>query len=303
LVDDEKMEERAKSRIKPSRNVTFVRHRTADVWVRDYAPIALRGNDLCLTKWEFNAWGNKYDDLKPDDESGRALAEATGLRTFEPEMVLEGGSVDVNGKGTLITTEQCLLNKNRNPGLTKRAIEWRLRANLGATHVVWLGEGIAGDDTDGHVDDVARFVTPDALVVAWEPNDSDVNHLPLAKNLERIRNSLDQDGEIYDVVTVPMPPPLLSAYGRLPASHLNFYIGNAAVLVPTFGGPSDDNVLGTIKGYFPDRDVVGIDCRALVHGLGTIHCVTQQVPSGLRRPVVTGRKRPSLSSRRRSPRG
>ena len=279
LVDDERGERRARSILKSALNVTFIRLKTADVWMRDFAPICVSGGDVALTKWGFNAWGGKYDDLMPDNAAGAELARASGLRIFDPGMVLEGGSIDVNGRGTLLTTEQCLLNPNRNPGLRKRAIEYRLRANLGVKHVVWLGSGVLGDDTDGHVDDIARFVSPDVILLAWEGNPSDPNHGPLAENLRRLRNSVDQDGEIWDIVTVPMPQPVETAEGRLPASHLNFYIGNAAVLVPTFGSPTDSNALGTIKSYFPGRKVVGVDCRALVYGLGTLHCVTQQVPA------------------------
>lgn len=279
LVDDERAERRVKAKLKSSRNLTFVRLKTTDVWVRDYAPIYVKGRDVALTKWTFNAWGGKYDDLKPDNEAGEALARASGLRTFEPKMVLEGGSVDVNGKGTLLTTEQCMLNPNRNPGLGKEAIESMLRENFGAPHIVWLGSGIRGDDTDGHIDDVARFVSSDTIVLAWESNASDPNHAVLKENLRRLRNAEDQDGEVFDIATIPMPRPLDSPEGRLPASHLNFYIGNAAVLVPTFDSPSDADAVGTLRAYFPERDVVGIDCRALVYGLGAIHCVTQQVPS------------------------
>jgi agmatine deiminase len=279
LVDDERAESRARSKLKSSRNVTFVRLRTTDVWVRDYAPIYLRGRDIALTKWTFNAWGGKYENLKPDNEAGEALARASGLRTFEPGMVLEGGSIDVNGRGTLLTTEQCMLNPNRNPSLGKKAIERKLRANFGALHIFWLGSGIQGDDTDGHVDDIARFVSSDAVVLAWESNESDPNHAVLEENLKRLRNAEDQAAEILDITTIPMPKPLDFSEGRLPASHLNFYIGNAAVLVPTFGSRSDADAVGTLRAYFPDRDIIGIDCRALVYGMGAIHCVTQQVPS------------------------
>lgn len=279
LVDDEKAEGRAKAELKSTKNVTFHRLRTVDVWVRDYAPIWVRGGDLALTKWVFNAWGGRYDDLKPDDESGEAIARSTGLQVFEPKMVLEGGSVDVDGKGTLLTTEQCLLNPNRNPGLGKGDIESRLRENLGVTRIIWLGSGIQGDDTDGHIDDIARFVDPDTVAMAWEGDASDPNYAVLKENLRRLRDADDRDDEILDIVTIPMPMPVDSPGGRLPASHLNFYIGNAAVLVPTFGSTSDSNALGTLQAYFQDRKVVGIDCRALVYGLGAIHCVTQQVPS------------------------
>lgn len=279
LVDDERTERRVRAMFGGSQNVAFHRLKTADVWVRDYAPICVRGKDVALTKWVFNAWGDKYEDLKPDNNAGEEIARASGLRVFEPGVVLEGGSVDVNGRGTLLTTEQCLLNPNRNPGLGKTEIETKLKENFGVSNVVWLGSGIAGDDTDGHVDDIARFLIPDAIALAWEGDGSDPNHQVLEENLRRLKDSEDQAGDIFDIVTIPMPPSFVSADGRLPASYLNFYVGNSAVLVPTFGSPSDSNALGTLSAYFPDRKVVGIDCRALVYGLGTLHCVTQQVPS------------------------
>ncbi len=279
LVDDAEAEEHVRPMLKGARNVEFVRLRTADVWVRDYAPIYVRGGEVALTKWAFNAWGNKYDDLKPDNESGKEIAKSTGLRIFEPGIVLEGGSVDVNGEGTLLTTEQCLLNPNRNPGLGRGAIEERLRENLGVKRIVWLRSGIAGDDTDGHVDDIARFVNTDTVLVGWEGNALDPNHSVLKENLRVLREADDRDGDILDIVTVRMPDPLVLPEGRLPASHLNFYIGNSSVLVPTFGSPSDSDAVGVLKGFFPDRQVVGIDCRALVYGLGSIHCVTQQIPA------------------------
>ena len=279
LVDDSRAETRVREMLKTKRGVVFEALRTVDVWVRDYAPICIRGKDVALTKWDFNAWGGKYDDLLPDDAAGRAIARASGLQVFEPGMVLEGGSVDVNGKGTLLTTEQCLLNPNRNPGLTKRGIEWRLRSYLGVRHVVWLGRGVAGDDTDGHVDDVARFVDHGTVALAWERDSADPNGKATHENMKRLRDSLDQDGGIFDVVTLPLPVLKDGSGERLPASHLNFYIGNSAVLVPTFGSPSDANAIGTLKPYFPGRTVVGIDCRALVYGFGSIHCVTQQVPA------------------------
>lgn len=279
FVDDERMERRAGSLLKSKDNVVFLRTRTADVWVRDYAPICVKGKDVALTKWVFNAWGEKYDDLKPDNLAGTEIARSSGLRVFEPGIVLEGGSVDANGMGTLITTEQCLLNPNRNPGLRKDAIEKALKDTLGVSRVVWLKSGIEGDDTDGHVDDIARFVDPGTVMLGWEGDGSDPNHSILKENLEVLKRAEDQDGEAFDAVTVPMPRRVDSPVGRLPASHLNFYIGNSVVLVPTFGSPSDTNAIGTIRAYFPEREVLGVDCRALVYGLGTLHCVTQQVPS------------------------
>jgi agmatine deiminase len=277
LVDDESTERRVAAMLK-GREVAFYRHRTADVWVRDYAPIWVRGKGLAVTKWQFNAWGGRYDDLAADSDVGEAIASSSRLPVLRPGMVLEGGSIDVNGKGILLTTEQCLLNPNRNPGLGREGIEAKLRDNLGATRVVWLGSGIAGDDTDGHVDDVARFIGRRTVALAWEAHSEDPNHAPLKENMRLLREANDRADDILDIVTLPMPPSVESLAGRLPASHLNFYIGNAVVLVPTFGSPTDDDALGILRAYFTDREVVGIDCRALVYGLGSIHCVTQQVP-------------------------
>lgn len=279
LVDDAKAQSRVEGIIGTGANVRFLRLRTVDVWMRDYGPICVKGNGVALVKWEFNAWGRKYDDLLPDNEAGERVAESTGLRTFRPDMVLEGGSIDVNGLGSLMTTEQCLLNPNRNPRMTRKAIEDSLRGYLGVSKVIWLKRGIEGDDTDGHIDDVARFVGPRTVMVAEEAAPSDPNHRALAEDSRLLAHSSDQGGKPLEVIAMPMPPRLEAADGRLPASHLNFYIGNGVVLVPTFGGGSDRAAVRVLEGAFPSREVVGIDCRALVYGLGTIHCVTQQVPA------------------------
>ena len=275
LVNDEKAEERVRSQLKRAGRVSYHRLKTVDVWVRDYGPIGIKGKDIALVKWRFNAWGNKYDDLLPDEAAGDALAKEAGLRTFRPGIVLEGGSIDVNGKGTLLTTEQCLLNPNRNPRLARDGMEAALVDNLGAREVVWLGRGIEGDDTDGHVDDVARFVGPKDVVVAFEADAGDSNFSVLTENLRL----LERSEENLHVRGIPMPPRVEGPEGRLPASHLNFYIGNSAVVVPTFGGSSDREALRVLEGFFPRRDIVGLDCKALVHGLGTLHCVTQQIPA------------------------
>jgi agmatine deiminase len=278
LVDDAKMENRVAKLLGRAERVTFVRIRTVDVWTRDYCPIYLKGPGLAVVKWIFNAWGEKYDDLRPDDEAGERVAEWTGLRVFRPGLVLEGGSVDVNGEGSLITTEQCLLNPNRNPTKSKGELERAMRDYFGVKTVIWLKDGIEGDDTDGHVDDVARFVGARKVVAAVEPAVSDSNHGALEHNLRLLGEARLEGGREPEVVKVPMPPKVASEYGRLPASHLNFYIGNESVLVPTFGGESDPVALKTIGKAFPGRETVGIDCRALVYGLGTLHCVTQQIP-------------------------
>jgi agmatine deiminase len=278
LVDDSETEARVNSMLKSDSNIVFHRIRTVDVWVRDYAPIYVKGRDLAVVKWVFNAWGNKYDDLKQDSRAGDELAESTGLRVFRPGLVLEGGSIDVNGKGSMLTTEQCLLNPNRNQGLGMSRMTEALRAYLSATNLIWLGRGIEGDDTDGHVDDIARFVAPGKVLAAVEKNPSDPNHEPLDRNLRLLMQARNEEGRMILVEEIPMPERMYYDDGRLPASHLNFYIGNKAVLVPIFGGRSDGQALKSLEDAFPSRDVVGIDCRALVHGLGSIHCVTQQIP-------------------------
>ena len=279
LVDDAKSEGRVREKLGKVGSVSFVQIRTVDVWVRDYGPTYIKGKDVALVKWAFNAWGNKYDDLLPDNESGEELAESTGLKVFRPGAVLEGGSIDVNGRGSVMTTEQCLLNPNRNPGLRRNAIESVLRENLGVKKVIWLRRGIEGDDTDGHIDDVARFVGPRSLVIAGEADVSDSNHGALEDDLDILEASTDEDSRALEVHKLPMPHRITSAGGRLPASHLNFYIGNSCVLVPTFGGESDKEALRALGGLFPKKEAVGVDCRALAYGLGTIHCVTQQAPA------------------------
>ena len=277
LVNDSKAERRVRGVLGNSEAV-FHLIKTVDVWVRDYGPTYVKGGKGAVVKWDFNAWGNKYDDLKPDSGAGEEIAARSGMTVVRPGIVLEGGSIDVNGAGTLLTTEQCLLNPNRNPGVGRSKLEEILGANLGVSRVIWLGEGIEGDDTDGHVDDIARFVGPREVVAAVEPDPSDTNHQALEENLRRLENSADQAGRQLRVLEIPMPPRMEARDGRLPASHLNFYVGNEAVLVPTFGGESDRLAMECLEEVFPKRDVVGIDCRALVHGLGTLHCVTQQIP-------------------------
>lgn len=200
------------------------------------------------------------------------------MECFVPGIVLEGGSIDVNGLGTLLTTEQCLLNRNRNPGLGKEEIERYLQEYLGVRKIIWLKEGIAGDDTDGHVDDIARFVDPTTVLCAYEEDSDDDNYLPLKENYEQLSGETDQDGNPLKVIKLPMPSPVENDGGRLPASYANFYIGNDAVLVPQFRDENDQKALKIIQGLFPDRRAVGIDCRELVEGLGTIHCISQQQP-------------------------
>lgn len=280
LVDDEAMEDRVRSMISRKR-LTFHRIRSADVWIRDYGPIfTRRGTHVAATKWRFNAWGGKYDDLLPDDATGMKVARSAGFQTFQPKVVLEGGSIDVNGKGSLLTTEQCLLNKNRNPTLDKPEIEETLRDYLGVKEVVWLRTGVEGDDTDGHVDDIARFVGERTVVCMSERDGRDVNHAALKQNASLLSNYRDAEGRRLDVVTIAMPRKVEGDDGRLPASYANFYVGNSAVLVPVFGDSRrDGDALDTIGQWFRGRKVVPVASRELVYGFGGIHCVTQQQPA------------------------
>jgi agmatine deiminase len=257
--------------------VEFFECPTDRVWTRDYAPLFLRNRRgaAAAVKWRFNGWA-KYPNHKLDDAAGGFIAKRTGVETWAPEMVLEGGSIDGNGAGLLLTTEECLLSdvQARNPGMSRREIERYLRDYLGAATVIWLRNGIAGDDTHGHVDDLARFVGADTAVVASEDDPSDANYQPLRENLALLK----QAG--VRVVKLPMPRPLEFAGARLPASYANFYIANGLVLVPTFNDPADRVALNTLAKCFPDRVVTGIDCTALIWGLGALHCMTQQQPVG-----------------------
>jgi len=279
LVDDTITIEKVSSLLENDDNVVFHTIKTADVWVRDYGPIFLKNsNSIAATKWIFNAWGNKYEDLRLDHEIGKKIAQSTGTRIFEPNMVLEGGSIDVNGAGTCITSKQCLLNKNRNPQLNQDQIAQFLKEYLGVTKVIWLDSGVAGDDTDGHVDDIARFVNKNTIICMTEDNPEDENYEPLQKNLQILHETSNQKGDKIQIVPIRMPQKVDSEEGRLPASYANFYIGNAVVLVPTYDDPNDSQALNTLQTLFPDRKVVGINCKPLLYGLGAIHCVTQQQP-------------------------
>lgn len=283
LVDDARTEDRVRSMLSAKR-VAFHRIESADVWIRDYGPTFVRkggrGRGVAAIKWEFNAWGGKYDDLLPDNETGLEVARSTGLRIFEPGVVLEGGSIDVNGRGSILTTEQCLLNKNRNPELGKAQLERLLHDYLGVETVVWLGEGVAGDDTDGHVDDIARFVNEETVVCMAEPDAGDVNHAALKKDRAVLAAHKDKEGRRLEVVTIEMPRAVEGDGSRLPASYANFYIGNSAVLVPVFGDARRDSAaLETLSECFQGRKIVPVDCRELVYGFGGIHCVSQQQPA------------------------
>jgi agmatine deiminase len=265
-------------------NLFFHHHPTNDAWCRDHGPIFLQrcnadGCDEAIIDWGFNAWGGKYPPFDLDDVIPSRIGDELDLPVFHPGMVLEGGSIDVNGSGTLLTTESCLLNPNRNPSLTRSQIEQNLQAYLGVSNILWLGDGISGDDTDGHVDDLTRFVDRRTVVTVVEKNVSDVNYEPLQENLERLRSMTDQDGQPLRIVPLPMPQPIWHEGQRLPASYANFYIANDLVLLPTYDPSRDEEARTTLQTLFPSREVIGIDCRDLVWGLGAFHCVTQQWPS------------------------
>jgi agmatine deiminase len=256
--------------------ITFYRIPTNEPWCRDHGPIFLtRAIDpkLAVIDWDYNAWGNKYPPFDLDEVVPTRVAENLKTPVFYPGMILEGGSIEVNGKGTLLTSESCLLNKNRNPQLSREEIEQRLRDFLGVCKILWLGPGIAGDDTDGHIDDLARFVSEKTVVTVVEENRNDENFEPLRENLARLREMK------LEVVTLPMPKRMEREGLRLPASYANFYIANTRVLVPTFADPADEIALSILHDLFPNRRVIGIDCRELIWGLGTFHCLTQQQPT------------------------
>ena len=284
LVDDPDGRAEARALLPPAvlHRVDFHVIPTVDVWIRDYGPtfVVDEGTgSVAAVEWEFNAWGNKYAELASDGAVSSELNRRLSLERFRAGIVLEGGSIDVDGRGTLLTTEQCLLHANRNPHLRSAEIERALGDYLGVSRIVWLGGGIAGDDTDGHVDAVARFVGPRTVLAAFEDDPADENHRVLEDNHRRLEGAVDAAGRPFTVLKLPMPDPVIGGGGRLPASYANFYIGNASVLVPTFGQAKDRTALETIRSCFPSRRVVGMDATAMVHGFGGIHCCTQQQPA------------------------
>jgi len=286
LVENRELETRAKSMLRKvgaqMDAVEFFLCPTNRSWTRDYGPLFVknRRGEMALTSWRFNAWA-KYDDWQKDAAVPAYLAKRLGLPEFRTGMVLEGGSIDANGAGLLLTTEECLLSKvqERNPAMSRAQVERKLRDYLSVTRVIWLRNGIAGDDTHGHVDDIARFSGPETVVAALEPDYSDANYEPLRENYSLLREAG------LRVVSLPMPQPVIFAGRRLPASYTNFYIANRTVLVPTFNDPHDRVALATLARVFPDRQVVGINCTELIWGLGALHCMTQQEPRGAGTPA------------------
>ncbi len=290
LVENPAMERAARHILKSAganlSAVDFFQVPTNRGWIRDFGPIFVRGDkdEILAMDWHFNAWA-KYDDWKKDDAANEKLASQLNWILCSPthrgrRVVLEGGSIDVNGLGTMLTTEECLLSpiQARNPGVTRKELEVIFHDYLGATNILWLKNGIAGDDTHGHVDDLARFVNPTDVVTVVENDPSEANYQPLQENLALLREMKDQDGRPLHVETLPMPDPVYFDEQRLPASYSNFYIANQLVLVPTFNDAHDATALTKLAALFPGRKVVGISCLDLVLGLGTLHCMTQQEP-------------------------
>ena len=263
--------------------VTFYNHPTNDAWCRDHGPIFVKNDrtgEVALTDWDYNAWGDKYPPYQHDNQIPPRIARALGLRRFVKKMVLEGGSIDVNGRGLLLTTEACLLHPNRNPKLNRSQIEQALRDMLGVHTILWLGDGIVGDDTDGHIDDLSRFYRDDGIVTVVETNRRDKNHRILQENLERLRSLRTPEGKRFKLVELPMPKPSFCDGQQLPASYANFLIINGAVLMPAFRQPKKDAEAAEVLGAcFPGRQIIPIDCLELVWGLGTLHCISQQQPA------------------------
>jgi len=291
LVNDAAAEKRATNMLRrQGANIArlhFHQWRTDRVWLRDSGPIFVKNPqaETAITNWKFNAWA-KYPNHLNDDLIPAEVAQLYGMKSYEPEidgkrLVLEGGSIDTNGAGVLLTTEECLLSEvqQRNPGVSREQLEQAFRDYLGIEQVIWLNRGCAGDDTHGHVDDISRFVAENVILTAVESNTADENHLPLAENLERLHAARNHSGKPFDIRTLPMPAPVVFEGQRLPASYANFYIANSLVLVPTFNDPNDRIALNTIADCFPDRTITGIHCTDFIWGLGALHCMTQQEPA------------------------
>ena len=299
LVNDPAHQRTAESVLNKSHvaldRVEFFRWKTDRAWTRDSGPIFVTRTEeprVALTHWQFNGWA-KYPNHKKDEKLPGLIANKFGFQSWQPaivgnrrrrRIVLEGGSIDVNGCGLMLTTEECLLSnvQQRNPEVARDQLEKFFAEYLGIQKTIWLGKGIEGDDTHGHVDDISRFVSPTTVLTAFEKNVRDPNHAPLEENLRRLNRATDQNGKKLNVIELPLPSPVWFAGQRLPASYANFYIANAVVLVPTFNDPNDRVALSILKDCFPGRDIIGIYCGDFIWGLGAIHCATQQQPAAIK---------------------
>ena len=263
--------------------VNFFMHPTNDAWCRDHGPaFLLNKNDAskkAIVDWNYNAWGNKYPPYDLDDVVPTKIGEALGLKVFHPGIIMEGGSVDFNGAGTVITSTACLLNPNRNPHLNQSEIEKYLMDFYGQDQVLWVDEGIVGDDTDGHIDDTVRFVNEDTVITVVEEKRSDENYDLLQHNLNQLKQMRLLNGKQLNIVEIPMPDDVIWEGHRLPASYANFYIANNQVVVPTYRCSKDEKVMSIIQDCFPDREIVGIDSTDIIWGLGSFHCLSQQEPA------------------------
>ena len=289
LVGRREQEEDVRGRLDPAtrRRVRFHRIATGDAWIRDYGPNFLirTGGERAaagFNQWRFNAWGGRYPELAVDGEVPNRLAPSLNLPRFRPGLVLEGGAIDVDGQGGVLAAENCLLNPNRNPGRGRKEVEDCLRSHLGARRTIWLGGGLPGDDTDGHVDNLARFVRPDTIVCAVEEDSSQPQHRILEDNRRRLTLARRPDGRRYRILTLPLPSPRETGLDGLPASYLNFYIANRRIVVPAFGCRQDELARKTVQELFPRRRAVSLNCRDLIRGLGGIHCITLQQPLAVR---------------------
>ncbi len=267
----------------PMDKVEFFLHPTNDAWCRDHGPAFLinpnAANKKVIVDWNYNAWGDKYPPYDLDDVIPTRIAEHYGLPVYYPGIIMEGGSVEFNGAGTLLTSTACLLNPNRNPHLNQEQIEGYLRNYYGVEQILWVDEGIVGDDTDGHIDDTVRFVNADTVLTVVEPNKQDENHAILQHNLKQLQQMRLLNGKQLNIVELPMPDAVVYEDQRLPASYANFYISNQHVIVPTFRCDKDDQALSIIQQCFPERTVVGIDSTEIIWGLGSFHCLSQQEPA------------------------
>ena len=263
------------------RNIQFFIHPTNDAWCRDHGPAFLINpieKKKMIVDWGYNAWGGKYPPFDLDDVIPTLIAKQYNIPVVEPGIVMEGGSVEFNGKGTLLTTRACLLNENRNPHLNQSQVEKYLIDYYGVDHILWLGDGIIGDDTDGHIDDLTRFVNEDTVVTIVEENKNDENYEILQDNLKELKTLRLETGKQMNIIELPMPAPIVYEDQRLPASYANFYIANKYVVVPTFRDKNDDRALDILQKCFTDRKVIGIDSTDIIWGLGSFHCLSQQEP-------------------------
>lgn len=286
-VVDEKMKEKALDYLQKAgadlNNIQFFMHPTNDAWCRDHGPAFLINpkaeQKKIVVDWGYNAWGGKYPPFDLDDNIPTLVGKHYNIPVVYPGIVMEGGSVEFNGKGTVLTTTSCLLNENRNPHLNQAQIEKFLHDYYGVTNILWLGDGIVGDDTDGHIDDLTRFVNDDTVVTVVEPDKSDENHKPLKENLDLLKKLRLENGKQMNIVELPMPSAIVYEDMRLPASYANFYIANNYVVVPTFRDKNDDKALSILQECFKDRKVVGLDSVDIIWGLGSFHCLSQQEPA------------------------